>query len=331
MPTASDDAVIATGVPLISTADAAVGSVAVSSGLNVNGRTLTVGATAPSTIAATVNLTSGNLRLNGTTTWSAGTVQITDAGIVENAGLLQVTGTCRGHRLRSAGQKMLRTLAGGVTEVSGTLSVASELENDGTLRALDGGTLTQFNSVASPADSAGVFEAQGTGVLSLSNVLMGAASSATGSGTIRFAGGTSRVAPGAGYAAGITEINGGTLDFDDDGTTGALRMASEGTRRGDGTLTVGSGQSSLGLSNFSDAGTTAFSAGSQTTITELVDFFAAGHTLRLNGTTTWSAGMFQIQDAGTIENAGLLRGHGQRCGRGLRARPEARCGRCSGE
>ena len=77
-------------------------------------------------------------------------------------------------------------------------------------------------------------------MLSLSNVLMGAASSATGTGTIRFAGGTSRVAPGAGYAAGITERQRlATLDFDDDGSTGALRMASDGTRRGDGTLTVG--------------------------------------------------------------------------------------------
>ena len=103
VPTAADDAVIATGVPLISTADAAVGSVAVSSGLTVNGRTLTVGATAPSTIAATVNLTSGNLRLNGTTTWSAGNVQITDAGIVENAGLLQVDRHCRGDGLRQRG------------------------------------------------------------------------------------------------------------------------------------------------------------------------------------------------------------------------------------
>ena len=94
---------------------------------------------------------------------------------------------------------------------------------------MPGGTLDQFNGVASPAESAGVFEAQGTGVLSLSNVLMGAASSATGTGTIRFAGGTSRVAPGAGYAAGITDVNGGNLDFDDDGSTGALRMASNGT------------------------------------------------------------------------------------------------------
>ena len=51
-------------------------------------------------------------------------------------------------------------------------------------------------------------------------------------------------------------------------------MAGDGTRRGDGTLTVGSGQSSLGMSNFSDAGMTAFSADSQTTITDTIDFFA---------------------------------------------------------
>ena len=103
VPTAADDAVIASGAPLISTADAAVGSVAVSSGLTVNGRTLTVGATAPSTIAATVNLTSGNLRLNGTTTWSAGIVQITDAGVVENAGAAAGDRRGRGGGLRERG------------------------------------------------------------------------------------------------------------------------------------------------------------------------------------------------------------------------------------
>ena len=118
-----------------------------------------------------------------------------------------------------------RRCPSGVTEVSGSLSVGSELENDGMLRAVLRRHRSQFNAVATPADSAGAFDAQGTGVLSFSNVVMGAASSATGTGTIRFAGGTSRVAPGAGYAAGITELgNGGDLDFDDDGSTGALRM-----------------------------------------------------------------------------------------------------------
>ena len=91
-------------------------------------------------------------------------------------------------------------------------------------------------------------------------------------------------------------------------------MAGDGTRRGDGTLTVGSGQSSLGPGNFSDAGTTAFSAGSQTTIDRhRRSLRPPRHTLRLNGTTTWSAGNVQISDAGIVENAGALQvtGHGR--------------------
>ena len=46
----------------------------------------------------------------------------------------------------------------------------------------------------------------------------------SGTGTIRFAGGTSTVEPGVDYTAGITELgNSGILIFNDpDGTTGAL-------------------------------------------------------------------------------------------------------------
>src|SRR4051812_18718120 len=108
VPSATDDVVIAAGTPSISTGDAAVGSIDLTSGLSVDGRTLTVGATATSAIAATVSLTSATLRLNGTTTWSAGNIQITNAGVVENAGQLNVTGavavavfgTDQGRRLR---------------------------------------------------------------------------------------------------------------------------------------------------------------------------------------------------------------------------------------
>ncbi len=84
------------------------------------------------------------------------------------------------------------------------------------------------------------------------------------------------------------------------------------------------------MSNFADAGITAFSAGSRTTITDIVDFFAAGHTLRLNGTTTWSAGLIQIQDAGTVENAGVLQVTGSVAVTVFGPGPEAVCGRCSG-
>ena len=96
-------------------------------------------------------------------------------------------------------------LTGGTANISGSLTVTSELENDGTLRALSGGTLTQYNEVASPATSSGVFVADSTGVLSVSNVLMGSGSTASGTGAIRFANGRSLVVAGATYAAGITD------------------------------------------------------------------------------------------------------------------------------
>src|SRR5204862_1374726 len=59
---------------------------------------------------------------------------------------------------------------------------------------------------------------------------------------------------------------------------------------------------------FTEAGLTAFSPGSHTTIDAdlLLDAPTAAHTLRLNGTTSWSAGSIDIQDAGIVENAGTL-------------------------
>ena len=315
VPAATDDVVIDSGTPEVSAADAAAGSIALADTASLTistGRTLTIGTTKTSTIAGGVFLPHGTLRLNGTTTWSAGDVDIQDAGLVVDAGTLDVTGAVAVRVfdfMGPAGRKGFDVAAGGVTQVSGTLQVQAEMDVDGTLRALAGGTLTQFGSVASPQTSSGVFNAQGTGVLSLSNVIMGAASSATGTGTIAFGNGPSQVVSGAGYAAGITSIgSGGELRFDDDGTTGALRMTGDGLRSGTGTLTVGGGTSQLSQAVFHDTGVTAFGATSQTTIdgTVLLDSPAGGHTLRLDGTTTWSAGDIELQDAGVVQNAGTL-------------------------
>ena len=222
--------------------------------------------------------------------------------------MLQVTGTVAVDGLRRPGPEAAADAARRSDARSRARSrSASELENDGTLRALAGGTLAQSTRSPARPTARGVFDAQGTGVLSLSNVLMGAASSATGTGTIRFAGGTSRVAPGAGYAAGITELgNGGMLDFDDDGSTGALRLTGDGTRRGDGTLTVGSGQSSLGLEQLRrhrhdqlqrrladhDHRHRRFLRRRPHAAAERHHHLVGRHV--------------QIQDAGTVENAGLL-------------------------
>ena len=61
VPGEADDVVIASGRPLISAGDAVAGSIDVNSGLDVSGgRRLTVGDTAPSTIAADINLSEGD-------------------------------------------------------------------------------------------------------------------------------------------------------------------------------------------------------------------------------------------------------------------------------
>src|SRR5262249_19228911 len=134
-------------------------------------------------IVALKSSTAGpTLRLDGTTSWSGGRVDVLNAGGVEGAGAVQVTG---GVRLESSlgggsgteGRIAFVVLATGVTEVSGSLSVAGEVEDDGVLRVLDGGSLVQTTELAPPADSSGVFEARGSGVMALSSVSMAAGSS----------------------------------------------------------------------------------------------------------------------------------------------------------
>ena len=109
----------------------------------------------------------------------------------------------------------------------GAVSVASELEvAHGTLRALDGGTLYAGRHGRRPGRQRRdglrrpVQRRARPGQRA-----DGARLAATGSGTIRFEAGPSRVAPGADYAAGITALGaGGELDFDDDGSTNGLRL-----------------------------------------------------------------------------------------------------------
>ena len=103
------------------------------------------------------------LRLNGTTTWSAGNVQIQDAGVDRERRPAAGHRHGRGDGLRRAGPEAVPDADRGSDRGLGSLSVGSEIENDGTLRALAGGTLTQGGAVASPADSAGAFDAQGDG------------------------------------------------------------------------------------------------------------------------------------------------------------------------
>ena len=286
--------------------------------LSITGRTLTVGTTATSKLAATVLLTGGNLRLDGATTWSAGSVQIVDAGLFETAGALQATGPVAVEAYNgggTAGRRALHVLRGrhgrGLGQRCRSLS---ELENDGTLRALTGGVLTQYNEVATPADSSGAFVADNTGVLSLSNVRDGrrgrarrgrarSASPAGSAGSRR-----ARTTPPGSPRSATT----GRSTSTPTPSTDALRMTG-GARRGTGTLTVGNGQSSLAQATFTDPGLTSFTGG-QTAITGTVLLNGGSHTVRLGGTTTWSTGSVADHRCGAAGGRGPAADHGH--GRG---------------
>ena len=289
VPSAADDVLIETAIPVISTGDATVGSIDLRVGLQIEGgRTLTIVGPAPSS-------------------WSHGSIAIVDAGTVVNTGQLNIAATLAPTvSLTASGSGPHRFINTGVVESSGpTVAIGAELENHGTLRVV-GGTFGQSSPVPSSPDSSGDFIVDAGAVLSLGNVAMDPDSTASGAGTVRFADGRSTV-DGSGYAvAGITQIAaGGDLAFNGTGTTRALVFGSFfGTRSGIGTLTVGSGASDLGAAVFEDAGVTAFSSGSQVAIGH--EFDVSGHTLRLNGTTNWSFGSLRMFDSGTVENAGTL-------------------------
>ena len=253
------------------------------------------------------------LRLNGTTTWSAGDLQIHDAGIVENAGLLSSHRRRSRRGLRRRPDRLVRsTWRGRDHRVSGSLPSRSEIENDGTLRARRRwlADAVQRGRHARPTARA-CSSPRARGVLSLSNVLMGAASSATGHrhdpaspadpAASRPARATRPGSPRSAPAASSTSTT--------TGTTGALRMAATAAA-----AAATARSPSAAASSASRLGELhrrrhdrLLRRLAHHDHRHLLDSLAAGHTLRLNGTTTWSAGTIQIQDAGTVENAGRCR------------------------
>lgn len=286
VPGPTDEVAIQTATPVIATSDATVGAIDLQAGVEITaGRVLTIGDAAPST-------------------WSAGTVFLSGSGTFVNGGQLTIANTVA---VTSSGGGPHRFVNVGTVETFGpaNVAIAAELDNDGVLR-VPSGTVGQSGSVPLPPESTGDFVVEGTGLLALSNVVMGPAATAAGTGTLRFIGGASTVV-GSGYAlAGTTDVAaGGELILNGTGNTGALVFSSFfGTRGGTGTLNVGSGASDLSEGVFEDGGITDFTGSSHVTIDGRFDI--VDHTLRLNGTTTWSFGNVVVFNSGTLENAGTL-------------------------
>ena len=84
-----------------------------------------------------LNASAPTVRLGGGTTWTAGNVQISNAGIVERRPVT-VTGSV-GVDLHGSAAAARCACSRAAYEISGAFTVGTELENDGTLRALTGG------------------------------------------------------------------------------------------------------------------------------------------------------------------------------------------------
>ena len=254
------------------------------------------------------------LRLNGTTTWSGGTMFAGDGspGTIENAGTLNVTGDVI---LTGNPAGLLHNLTGATlnrTTSVGTATFFSPFDNDGAVTVASG-TLALTGGSGSGNTSAGSFTTNAGTTLSFGGLhSLGASAAIAGAGTARFVsaggGNITSLAAGAAYSPATTAIEGGFVDLAGNGTTGRITSnGSGGGRGGAGQLAVGTGASSFNQITFA-GGLTSFAPGGTTASVANQMIVEGGATLRLNGTTTWSGGTWFAGNtgAGTIENAGTL-------------------------
>src|SRR5215212_2865500 len=146
VPDSTDDVIIPSNKSVaLSTAPNGVANSIAHSGSSLlisGGRTLTVG-TGASAFAGLVTVAQqATVRLNGTTTWSAGTWQFDSiapvGGTIENAGTLNITGNVTAFNF---GGGQMRNLAGATvnrTTSSGTATLAVPFDNDGTVSVQTG-------------------------------------------------------------------------------------------------------------------------------------------------------------------------------------------------
>lgn len=276
------------------------------SGLNIqSGRTLTLGTGASFLDTNAQMVQGGTLRLNGTTNW-AGKTWLIDDGTIENAGTLNITGnpTFAGN----PGEATFRNLPGAtINKTSSNTAHIRGLDNDGAVSVQAGKLIVDDSPTGGQSGGSFAIAAPGTLEFGPHPFTLGSTASVTGLGTARFhaISGVTTVPAGATYSVGTTDFNDGTLDLAGAGSTGRLIVSNTGTRRGAGTLTVGSGASGIGSMTFRD-GLTQFEPGGTTSASSPVAVTQGG-LLRLGGTTTWSGGGWSTDSNGSrIENAGTL-------------------------
>src|SRR5215212_4176401 len=220
VPDSTDDVIIPSNKSVaLSTAPNGVANSIAHSGSSLlisGGRTLTVG-TGASAFAGTVTVAQqAKIRLNGTTTWSAGTWQFDSiapvGGTIENAGTLNITGNVS---TTNFGGGQMRNLAGATvnrTTSSGTATLAVPFDNDGTV-SVQTGELALTQGTGPAQQSTGSFATTVSGAALAFNGggpdsgphNLSSTASITGPGTARYDGATTALASGATYSPATTQ------------------------------------------------------------------------------------------------------------------------------
>jgi hypothetical protein len=322
VPGAADDAVIGAtpyGAPVLSGGTARVERLFhTTSGLSglklTDGATLTVigpGASSFSGERQVEVLNGSTLALNGDTTWSAGVWGLFGdggPGTVENRGRLSITGD-----VSAVSPGLVHNLPGATISSSGTAMIHAPLDNDGTL-TVDAGTLTLAGGTGDEISAGRFVIEQGAELSSTSfDQRLSQGTRVTGAGTLRLTSHTFElVGDGGDCLPGTTLVSGGRLDLGGGGChTGRLTSDGRGGGISNSTLGVGDGASRLDSIQFDNA-TVIFVPQATIAATGGVTV-RGGSILALHGTTTWSAGNWQVggpgvtgTTGGTVENYGRL-------------------------
>jgi len=320
VPNGDDDVVILSPFTVnVNTANQTANSVDLRSGATLSvwdDHTLVIDGGAASTFAGNVEVLDNDsvLRLGGNTTWSAGnwgpggergaTGPANDpGGRIEIAGNLAIPNAVTAS---NPGSGRIVNL-GNVTSGADTTLVIP-FENDGQV-SVSAGTLTLSIGIDV---SGGDYAIADAATLTLGNThQFSLTGGITGPGTLRLNPGTVTLDADAAYSPGTTVIAGGQLGIAGNGTTGLLTSTGVGGGlRGAGTLAAADGN----LNNvfFAGGGDMTFGTGATIDATGPVEVLDEGTVLRLDGTTTWSAGNWAIggerfitnEPGGTVENDG---------------------------
>jgi len=276
------------------------GSLSGNSTTTVTGTT-TIGTSKNHSVAA-----GHTLNLQGASTWLAGAGSLSNNGVLHNTTGATFTdegaGTATGSHSLTATALNPFDNAGSYVRTGLGSTRASYFNNSGGL-SVQGGT---FQLEAGSNASSGLIDVGQDGVLHVTTSTLTVSGAITGKGLVRVSGsggtaGTLALTSTATVSDTTLEIAGaGTLDNQIDRNVSRLVMRG-GTRSGLGNITTESllfvGGTLSGNTTTTVTGAATLAGGNAT------QMIAAGHTLTLQGSTTWEAGDYaKIDNSGTLRN-----------------------------